>query len=103
MMLADEEIGRMGKDELREEVRRLTAETSKRTAQWSKSEDEKMRAMQMTHSARIRIQSVQAIRHLKRHMPEALGINMEPNIDIALIDAIKDLDRADEIADTLPF
>lgn len=102
-MICDTEIDRMSKDELRDEVRRLSAEVSKNSAKWSRSEDQKMRAMNMANSARICIQSVQAIRHLSRHMPEALGTNAEPNVDIALIDAVKDLDRADELADVLPF
>jgi hypothetical protein len=99
----DDDLGSMTKDELREVIRSLSAKVDENSAKWCKSEEQKMRAMNVANSARIRIQSVQAIRHLKRHMPEALGTNAEPNIDIALIEAAKDIDRADELADVLPF
>ena len=101
--MTEEEIDRMKPAELREELRRaLRAERDNRE-KWSAEERRKDTAMQMAQSARIRVQCVQAIRLLSRHMREALGSNAEPNIDIALIEALKDLDRADEIADVIPF
>lgn len=101
--MTEEEIAHSGPDDLRDEVRRLRAEASNRSKMWSKSEDQKMRAMEMANSARILIQSVQAIRHLVRHMPDALSTNVDPSVDHLLKEAISDLDRADEIANVLPF
>lgn len=102
-MMTNEEINSLGEDDLRNALREALAQVKVNSTRWCRSEDQKMRAMQMANSARIRIRSVQSIRHLLRHMPQALGSNAEPNIDIALIEAAKDLDRADELADVLPF
>lgn len=101
--MTDDEIDRMSADQLREELRRALRSARDFRDKWTAEERKKDKAMQMVHSARIRIRSVQAIRHLELHYREALGANAEPNVDIALMDAVKDLDLADEAADVIPF
>jgi hypothetical protein len=102
-MMTEEEIDRMGKDELREELRRALRSEQEAIAGRRAEEAKKDKAMELARSARIRVENVQAIRHLARHMRTALSTNIEPNIDCELMEAVKDIDRAYNVADIIPF
>lgn len=93
----------MGAEDLREELRQALSRVESLGDLASHEAKAREKAMEFVHSARIRLQNVQAIRHLARHMREALGANAEPNVDICLMEAIKDLDRAAEEANVVPF
>ncbi len=54
-------------------------------------------------SARINIECCQAIMHLARYQPHALGTNAHPNQHLALNAALEDLMKAVGTADLIPF
>lgn len=54
-------------------------------------------------SAKIQIETVLAVQHLKRYRPDMLGMNIEANEHNALVSAIADIDKAVEAADLIPF
>lgn len=81
---------------LQRELERARAETGKVEARLEG-------AMQLVQSARLRILSLQALEHLYRYEAKMLGGNVAANRHDLMRDALRDLEKADTVADIIPF
>lgn len=78
----------------------LTEQAQKRATDADRQADLAFNAME---KVRDHIRTVQAIQHLRWKYPQALGGNVDANIEIELSRALSEIKAAEDKADRIPF
>lgn len=78
----------------------LTEQAQKSASEANRQADLAFNAME---KVREHIRTVQAIQHLRWKYPQVLGGNVDANIEISMMSALREINEAENKADRIPF